>query len=218
MDPCEGVIGMNLDNRTFISNLVRQGRVKDAVFSMYMTPKSIGDAELTLGGINPSRYTGDINYVPAIRIGEHSPGWFIAFDETYVNGERARIGGVAVADSGTSNINAPRIDGEGIYKLISPRIQLLDTKGTWGLPCSEVSDLPMNITFVIGGRGYTIPRQELSVGELVSQPGMCQTLINTPPDVDVWIFGGSLLKYYYTVWDVTQGKERLGFAKVAHSP
>jgi hypothetical protein len=35
-----------------------------AVFGMWLTPKSVGGAELTLGGIDNSKFSGPITYIP----------------------------------------------------------------------------------------------------------------------------------------------------------
>ena len=54
----------------------------------------------------------------------------------------------------------------------------------------------------------TVPSSELSVGPFRSEPSLCQTLINAA-DVGS-IIGASLLKHYYSVWDL--GNKRMGFA------
>ena len=54
----------------------------------------------------------------------------------------------------------------------------------------------------------TIPSTELSVGPFKSNTAMCQTLINAVEGY--YIIGASLLKHYYSVWDL--GGKRLGFA------
>ena len=54
----------------------------------------------------------------------------------------------------------------------------------------------------------TIPSSELSVGPFANDPSTCQTLINAYDGLSV--AGGSLLKHYYSVWDVS--RQRVGFA------
>jgi hypothetical protein len=56
----------------------------------------------------------------------------------------------------------------------------------------------------------TIPSSELSVGAFANDPSTCQTLINAFDGLD--LIGGSVLKHYYSVWDI--GQKRLGFAPV----
>lgn len=215
----EGIFGMGVSKTgpmrspTFFGNLIDNRAIEQAVFSLFMTPKVIGNAELTLGGTNPARYTGKINYLP---VSGRNGYWNVTFDAIAVNGRPTNIRRQgAIADSGTSNMIAPARDAREIYAIISPKIKMIDPKGAYGMPCSEVSGLKAAITFTMGGQKYTIPTQELSVGPYPRQPNMCQMLINSGSE-PFWIIGASLMKYYYTVWDV--GNKRLGFATTAHSP
>lgn len=120
-----------------------------------------------------------------------------------------------IFDSGTSNIVGPRNRVEAIYALISPNITAFDDLGTYGMPCEELDQLTTTISVSIGGLNYTIPSQELNIGQLGG--GVCQTLINaTPPGGNSFIIGGSLLKYYYSAWDI--GNAQFGLAKTTLSP
>jgi hypothetical protein len=214
----EGIFGMAfpassaIRSRPFFQNLISQGKVKQPVFSLLMSPKSVGKAQLTLGGTDQSKYTGSINYLRVPQV----PAWMIKFDSITVNGKATGVRSqYAVADSGTSNMIAPAKDARAIYALISPNIKMIDPRGAYGIPCSQIKGLNSTITFTLGGKKYIIPTKELSVGPYPGKPGMCQTLVssgNTP----LWIIGGSLMKYYYTVWDM--GNRRLGWATTAHSP
>ena len=102
---------------------------------------------------------------------------------------------------------------KAVYSLISPNIKANNAEpGTYGIPCSQVSSLPAEIGFTFtsqSGKAFTltIPSSELSVGPFESNPSLCQTLINAD---SYTIIGASLLKHYYSVWDV--GGQRMGFA------
>jgi hypothetical protein len=214
----EGIFGMGfsatsaLRTSPFFLNLINQKKVKQPMFSLLMSPKSVGRAQLTLGGTDPSKYSGSINYLPV----PSGPSWRIRFDAISVNGKATGIRSqYAVADTGTSNMIAPAKDARAIYALISPNIKMIDPRGAYGMPCSQIKGLNATITFTMGGRKYTIPSKELSVGPYPGKPGMCQTLINSG-STPFWIIGGSLMKYYYTVWDM--GNRRLGWATTSHSP
>jgi hypothetical protein len=217
----EGIIGMGfkgssaVGGRAFFQTLIDNKQL-DPIFSLFLTPKSIGGAQLTLGGVDSTKYTGRINYVP---IDGRRGSWNITrgFQSITVNGKPSNVVvRSAIADSGTSNMVAPVRDARAIYAMISPSIILLDPKGAWAIPCSELPNLNATITITMGGIGYTIPSKEFSVGPFPGKPGMCQTLINSPTIAPFWIIGGSLLKYYYTVWDM--GNTKLGWATTAHSP
>ncbi|KAF2670776.1 acid protease [Microthyrium microscopicum] len=216
----QGIFGMSpgalstSKSATYFQTLIKQGSVKQAIFSLFLSPKKVGKAEITIGGIDQTKFTGNISYPPQ---NTALPYWNVQFQSITVNGKASNVRGqTAIADSGTSNIIAPFADAKAIYALISPNIKLIDPRGAYGIPCSQIKDLNATITFAFGAGKYTIPSEELSVGEYPGMPGTCQTLINSSKDMNGWIIGGSLMKYYYTVWDV--GNKRLGWATVAHSP
>jgi Eukaryotic aspartyl protease len=98
--------------------------------------------------------------------------------------------------------------------LISPEIQPIGTSGAFGMPCARIPSIPSEITFTFDsttGKPFnlTIPSKELSVGPFVDNPSICQTLINSLDSIAGGIIGGSLLKHYYSVWDVDHA--RMGF-------
>ena len=110
---------------------------------------------------------------------------------------------------------APARDARENYAIISPDIKLLNPRGAYSIRCSKIKGLKATITFAIGGKKYSIPSQELGIGPFPGRPGICQTLINSG-STPFWIIGGSLMKYYYTVWDV--GNRRIGWATTKRSP
>lgn len=103
---------------------------------------------------------------------------------------------------------------QAIYSLISPDIQPNSAEpGTFGISCALIDTLPAEIalTFTsVDGTPFdlTIPSVELNVGPFANNASLCQTLINAEDRFN--IVGGSLLKHFYSVWDV--GGQRLGFA------
>ena len=103
---------------------------------------------------------------------------------------------------------------QAIYALISPDIKPNPNEvGTYGIACDRISSLPANIDITFTSQSgtpfnLTIPSSELSVGPFASDPTLCQTLINAFDGLE--LVGGSLLKHYYSIWDV--GNKRLGFA------
>ena len=119
-----------------------------------------------------------------------------------------------IFDSGTSNILFDTNITETIYAAISPSIQPFAAEpGAYGIPCDEIGNLAavIDLTFTSeGGEPFTltIPSEELNVGPFDSDPSTCQTLINAFDGLN--LVGGSLLKHYYSVWDV--GNQRMGFA------
>lgn len=223
IDPFDGIIGMGFPSglttgtQTFLSGIVSSGQIPEAIYGLYLTPHSVGHAEISLGGVDSSKLTSDINYIPVFPVTGPFNG---TFEKVYVNNKATKVSSnYAIYDSGTANIVAPKKDAEEIYAKISPDIKPIDALGTYGIPCSKLKHIKSSISFIIGGHSYTIPPQELSVGPISDQPEICQTLINSSgddPATSLWVIGGSLLKYYYTVWDIKN--VRFGLARTSHSP
>ena len=133
-----------------------------------------------------------------------------------------------VFDSGTSSLcfskettevcsldveaNCPRIFSQAIYALISPDIKAVGNNGAYGIPCDKISSLPAQLDLQFTSQSgqpfnLTVPSSELNVGPFRSNPYICQTFINA---LNIDIVGGSLLKHYYSAWDLSGS--RIGFA------
>ncbi|KAG8854792.1 hypothetical protein FRB96_007321 [Tulasnella sp. 330] len=213
-DQFDGIMGMGATASGFFASVVKQGL--PAIFSMYLTPNASGKtAELTLGGIDTTKFTGSLTYA-AVPSWSGST-WQLTSTGITVNGvsttalKKTRT---VIFDSGTSNILLDKTTAEAIYAGISSSITAYSGEpGTYGIPCSAVASLPAVISFTFtstSGTAFslTIPSSELSVGPFPGQTAICQTLINVFENYT--IIGGSLLKHYYSVWDITN--QRIGFA------
>jgi len=215
---------------------------------MYLTPQMVGNAELTLGGIDCTKFTGRLLFKSCLFKTESIPpgtpqyaslafndsDWTLTSTGLSVNGKTNSIltqSRDIIFDSGTSNvlfstdtaevrmaniysISHAHVHSQAIYALISPDIKPNPREpGTYGIPCDRISSLPavIDITFTSqNGEPFnlTIPSSELSVGPFVNDPSTCQTLINAFDGLE--LVGGSLLKYWYSIWDIQN--QRLGFA------
>ncbi|KAK7687055.1 hypothetical protein QCA50_009555 [Cerrena zonata] len=202
-EPFDGIQGMGPRLTGTFAGLANQGL--PALFSMLLTPNSVGGAELTLGGIDSTKFQGNLVYAD----NEESSFWGLTSSAITVNGKTSTT-------LRQSREYLP--DTKAVYALISPNIKANAAEpGTFGIPCSQVSTLPAVISFTFtsqSGQSFdlTIPSSELSVGPFRSNPTLCQTLINADDSFN--IIGASLLKHYYSVWDI--GNQRMGFAPNVH--
>jgi Eukaryotic aspartyl protease len=85
--------------------------------------------------------------------------------------------------------------------------------GAYGIACDKISTLPAQLDIQFTSQSgeplnLTVPSSELNVGPFGSDPTICQTFINA---LDADIIGGTLLKHYYSSWDLSGS--RIGFAK-----
>jgi len=209
-DPFDGILGLGPSN----GDLFDAGGYPE-IFGMLFVPESEGGAgELTLGGVDTTKFTGPLLYSPQVGDGN----WAIGSQGIFVNGQTAsglQNNVTLIFDSGTSNMLFVKSIAETIYSMISPDIVANpDEPGTYGIACDLIPTLPavIDITFAgISGQGVfnlTIPSSELSSGPFTNKPELCQTLINVSEGFN--LVGLSLLKHYYSVWDIAN--QRLGFA------
>ncbi|KAH9485175.1 Pepsin-2B [Psilocybe cubensis] len=219
IDPFSGIQGMGATAQGIFAGLISQGL--PSLFSLYLTPQSVGKAELTLGGIDNTKFTGTPIFA-SLPSGSGST-WQLASPGLSVNGKTNSLLNsprTIIFDSGTSNILFSTDTANAIYALISPDIQPNpDEAGTYGIACDKIASLPavIDITFTSQTGTHfnlTIPSSELSVGPFTANPSLCQTLINAFDGLE--LVGGSLLKHYYSIWDV--GGKRMGFAPAAGVP
>ncbi|KXN91062.1 Pepsin A [Leucoagaricus sp. SymC.cos] len=212
IDPFSGIQGMSSRAQGFFASLVNQGL--PSLFSMYLTPEATGNAELTIGGSDSTKFTGTPIFASLVSSGS---SWVLASPKLSVNGRTNSVltrSRNIIFDSGTSNVLFSTDTTEAIYALISPDIKPNpDEPGTYGIACGKIPSLPavIDIAFTsVNGTPFnlTIPSSELSVGPFADDPSTCQTLINAFDGLE--LVGGSLLKHWYSIWDV--GGRRMGFA------
>jgi len=212
-DPFDGIMGLGLQTGSFFQGLINEGL--PSLFGLFLTPESVGNAELTLGGVDSTKFSGTPTFIPVTGAGSF---WELNSTAVAVNGKTSSVlqGAQSIIfDSGTSNLVFPTDVTEAIYALISSNIKPnKEEAGTFGIACDEIDTLPAVIDFTFidqDGKAFnlTIPSEELNVGPFSSDPSLCQTLINAQDGGA--IIGGSLLKHYYSIWDI--GNSQLGFVQ-----
>ena len=111
----DGICGMGWDDisvdhvTTPLRALVNSGKLAEAVFAFYLGHEAAG--ELTLGGVDPSHYEGEFNYVPLMDTVPGKVGyWALAMDDIQINGASVTTVKKAIVDSGTSLLAAPKAD------------------------------------------------------------------------------------------------------------
>ncbi|OBZ68305.1 Pepsin A [Grifola frondosa] len=181
IDPFSGIQGMGSSAQDFFAALTNQGL--PSLFGMFLTPKAIGNAELTIGGIDDSKFEGSLVY------------------SSVVNGEVVEN---LLRRHGTSNILFSTNTANAIYAMISPDIQPFEAEpGAYGIPCSKISGLAATIDITFTSQkgqpfNLTIPSSELNVGPFKSDPSTCQTLIDTFDGLDFVEDG------FCSEWDLVQ--------------
>ncbi|KAJ6575375.1 acid protease [Mycena capillaripes] len=201
-DPFDGIMGLSPSSASFFE----AGGYRP-LMGMFFTPKNKGGAEITLGGVDTTKFKTPLVFSPSLV----DDDWQLSSLGIYVNGKTTSELNNTVPlffDSGTSNMLFVESIALAIYRMISPDIVANDDEpGTFGIACDLIPKLPavIDITFAgIAGHppfNLTIPSSELSSGPFANKPEMCQTLINVSEGFN--LVGLSLLKHYYSAWNFT---------------
>jgi len=189
----------------FFQAALASGAIKEAKFAFSLaTHGTTSDGgELTLGGADPTKYTGDFTYTPITTKGY----WQFAVDSVSLDGSSFAGATKAIADTGTSLLAIPT---EQVTTLTAklPGLTKLPT-GQYTVDCSKIPQMPP-LSFKIAGKDF-----ELAGSDYVLQvQGECLLGImgiDVPaPRGPLWILGDVFLRKYYAVFDY--GNNQIGFA------
>ncbi|EGG09571.1 aspartic peptidase A1 [Melampsora larici-populina 98AG31] len=169
---------------------------------------------LTLGGLNTSLFTGEVNYVKVTK----KDYWQVSLDHVTVNGIKIEdsINNQAFLDTGESILLAPSDVAKAVYSSI-PGVESINDGGeellhleTFYLPCSTKVKFEMNF----GGQTYEIQRDDFvlqsSKGDI--DDNLCLGAVSGTSLFDSWVVGDIFLRNVYTVFD-SSAPARVGFAR-----
>ncbi|KZP04208.1 acid protease [Athelia psychrophila] len=199
---------------TFLDNLKTQGSIATEVLGVYYAPESGSDdddanGELTLGGVDPTKYTGSIVYAPKTTTGATADYWGVVVSAiTY--GTTSLGSGSAIVDTGTTLIYIPTT---AYTKFLTASGGKTDSSTGLAMYTKQPTS---NFSFAIGGAVLTLtPAQYLVPAAQYSAFGLTgsdyYSWINDGGSSGVdMIIGQKFIENYYTVFDTTNS--RIGFA------
>ncbi|KAI1306997.1 Lysosomal aspartic protease [Halotydeus destructor] len=211
-----GYPGLAVDGvATPFSQMVEQGLV-DNLYSFYLNRdvKSSEGGELFFGGIDATKYTGNITYVPVIE----TRYWKVSMDSFAVGEDSSSFckGGCdVIADTGTSLIALPTAEADALNAKIGATKTAL---GEYTVDCSKIDQLP-SVTFTFSGQKFVLQGSDYVI---VASSGAQSECISGFAGIDLpattkpfWILGDVFIGKYYTIFDLE--KSRVGFADAVHS-
>jgi hypothetical protein len=216
----DGICGMGWDDisvdhvETPLRALVNSGKLDEPVFAFYLGSGG-ADGELTLGGVNPARYTGDFTYVPVVEMIPGKTGyWEIVLDDVTVNGQSVSSAKRGVVDSGTSLMVVPTAEMKALAKTVGAKqlsiIPPLNREYT--IDCDASAP---DIDFQIDGKTYSLTKEDYSLAD----GGECLFAFmgqDLPAPVGpLIIMGDVFMRAHYVKFD--EGNKQVGFAKIVKS-
>ncbi|KAI8065613.1 aspartic proteinase [Gongronella butleri] len=206
---------------TIVQNAYSQGLISSQVLGVYFDPLSGGattaaNGELTLGGVDSTKYTGAITYTPITSTSPANEYWGIDISTITYGSTTVQSSSLpGIVDTGTTLIYLETSVYTAFYSHISGYKYDSNT-GLVVIPASSYSTL-QNISFTIGGKAFTLtPAQYILPQAQVSAwggtAGKYYSLIGdlgTGAGLD-FILGQKFLENYYSIYDTTNS--RVGFA------
>lgn len=241
--PSNGILGLGYPALTrsktkydpFIFQLAKHGLIERPIFSVSMGPIHTKgwSGEILLGGTNPDKYQGDIEYERVLNQGENTY-WMVGGrsiqiqkettqSETILNATFPSVRGMII-DTGTTLTYVDHALAEEIMHMVagdSNNVVLDQMSGTYIVDCQIGGDSATTyfINFVMdGGTVLSVPVKNLI---LPLEDGLCMfgiapwmsTGTSLKMDQKGWILiGDSVLRSSYLVFDMEN--HQIGFAKV----
>jgi saccharopepsin len=209
--PFDGIFGLAFDNiatadmTSPVQNLITDKLLHKSMFSLWLNGTDAGSkaGELYLGGVDRSKFEGNVVFTPVIRKGF----WEITLQKVYVGSEKLGVRRNTVVASGSTLIIIPVEDSYRLHRMLKFS---KGESGHYTIPCGEISSLPI-INLNIGSSNFSMTPSDY----VIEWGGDCMSAFVgrdiQSPTGPIWVLGSVFLRSYYTVFDVARG--RLGFAR-----
>ncbi|KAF9900629.1 hypothetical protein EC991_007075, partial [Linnemannia zychae] len=228
----DGILGLGFDSdsdidgfKTPVTNMIQQNLIDQAIVSVWLNKAEDQDASLSyggqfiFGGVDPSLYREPITYVPVTS----NTHWQVAVDKVIFDNKQLdmpRSSTYAIVDTGSSYIILPDDLAEAFHRQI-PKATYDKAIG-WIIPCTVGKSRSINLTFVLGGRNFSVPLSDIVLLQTGFQ-GRCLSAIDTWSETtgrdsqSQILLGDLFIKNQYVVYDY--GNRTIGFAeKVPNAP
>ncbi|KAN0074734.1 Aspartic peptidase domain containing protein [Tylopilus felleus] len=215
VDLTQGTVSNTTEVPTVTDNLYSQGLIPMSSLGIFYEPSSVtnvANGELTFGGPDSSKYTGELNYVPITSTSPASNYWGIDQSVTYGNGTTLLNTTAGIVDTGTTLLLLASDAFESYQEATGATVD--QTTGLLTISEQQYNQL-QSMNFHIGGVTYELtpnaqiwPRALNSV--LGGQEGQIYLITSnlgsqSGSGLD-FINGFGWLQRFYSVFDTTNSK------------
>lgn len=209
--------------RTILEQLKDAGAINNTAFSLYLSDGSIG--QLTIGGLDSSRYTGPLTVVPmAGSSSQPGTSYYVTLNAMGFNASTSNqlsVNNVVVLDSGTTSMYLPATVVQQLATNLGGYFIPYDSSsGLLGIPCA----LSTTIDFYFSNSAVIkVPTGEILEGRLTAAQARKSGLTGVTGDVcilslfgqansETYLLGDAFLRSAYVVYDVAQSEIALAQA------
>ncbi|CAM1509095.1 Fc.00g028340.m01.CDS01 [Cosmosporella sp. VM-42] len=205
----DGILGLGYDTISVnhitppFYQMVNQKLLDEPVFAFYLGDTE-GESEATFGGVDDSRYSGKLEYIPLRR----KAYWEVDLDAIAFGDEVAEMENTgAILDTGTSLNVLPSALAELLNKEIGAK---KGYNGQYTVDCAKRDTLP-DITFTLSGSNYSLPASDYILEVSGSCISTFQGMDFPAPTGPLVILGDAFLRRWYSVYDL--GRNAVGLAR-----
>jgi len=192
-------------HQTAFEMMVTNKLIDEPVFSFYLQKDASAQGQLTFGGVDHSKFDGEIEYVPLT----DESYWKVAMEGMKYGKDDITSSVSAIVDSGTSLLAGPK---DKVSKIAEAAGATLVMGKEYTIDCSKIDSLPAVELTLGGGKKFTLEGKDY----VLQVSGQCLFAfmgIDLPPRMgEMWILGDVFMRKYYTVFDY--GKKQVGMAPV----
>jgi hypothetical protein len=192
-----------------LDNAIAAGVLAQPVVSVFLPSERLFNGqggEYLFGGIDSTKYTGSLTYVPVTQKGY----WQILVQDASYNGASLGQTSQGIVDTGTTLIIVGDAAAAAIHKKIPGSVN--DPNNGWLVPCSAASSTD-KIGFKLGGVTFNVPVADLAYEDLGDGSGNCFSGVQGGQN-GLWILGDVFIKNNYCVFSQTSAPS-IGIAPLA---
>jgi len=217
MGKFDGILGLGFKSisqygiPTAFEMMMAQKLIDEPVFAFYLQNDATQAGELTFGGIDTTKFEGDVEYVPLI----NESYWQVSLEGMSYGGASVTSNIKAIVDSGTSLLAGPTAQVTQMAQKAGATAAAGGKEYT--IDCSkDFSTLPDLEITLGGGKKFTLKGPDYVIKATMMGKTQCLFAmmgIDLPPQMgEMWILGDVFMRKYYTVFDY--GQKRVGMAPV----
>lgn len=192
----DGILGLGwpsiaVDGQKPVFNqLFDAGLIKKNMFSFVLGQKDGEDGELILGGVDESKFEGELADVPLTA----EKYWQVKLEAVQVNGQPLQNSvDQAIVDSGTSLIAGPPDAVKALVSKIGGHT-IMGRSVIW----DPLGTKKFSVNFQLGGKMYELTEKDLTMPMAL---GFKMLMIQGVPNVPVWIMGDVFMRKYYCAFN-----------------
>lgn len=220
--PFDGIFGLGLaglsvgPNFNFVSRMGANSTITNPIFAVFLRNlTSDEESEITFGGYREERIQGGLSWLPMPRDEADEKGyWLVTMRDMYVDGQPLKLCDdfsdkprcKVAMDTGTSLTMGPTLQANTLLEALNVDVDCVHFK--------TLPEIRIDLDAVSGGvfSMFLAPEDYAEQSE-----GTCATTfqsIQLPENLGLmWVFGQTMLRKYYTVYDYQNSRIGIGLAK-----